>query len=173
MLVKLQVSSWQRRGSPMGLQHPANVAEMIRAAHKDKTHLQFGALVYRVKNKKTQVLLITSRRSHRWIAPKGWPIDGLKPHKVAAQEAWEEAGVRGRVFKDCIGLYEYAKVGKDGKSKHCTVMLFPLKASKLVNAFPARGQRRRKWLTPKKAAARIYIPELAKIMRKFDTRHLR
>ncbi|MCS3741681.1 hypothetical protein FHT76_005290 [Rhizobium sp. BK176] len=27
--------------------------------------------------------------------PKGWLIPGLKSHKVAEQEGWEEAGVKG------------------------------------------------------------------------------
>ncbi|MGX9349838.1 NUDIX hydrolase [Shimia sp. W99] len=157
----------------MGMQQPANIAAMVKAATKNGHALQYGALVYRIINDKTQVLLITSRRSQRWITPKGWGISGLKPHQTAAQEAWEEAGVRGRVSKHCIGVYSYEKPDKDSRLQTRSVMLFPLEMRKLSNRFPERDERRRKWLSPKKAALRIDNPELARLIKKFDARLLR
>ena len=157
----------------MGMQYPANIAAMIKAANKSGNALQYGALVYRINNDKTQVLLITSRRSQRWITPKGWAIPGLKPHQTAAREAWEEAGVRGRASKHCLGVYSYEKSDKDGAPTTRSVLLFPLEMRKLNNSFPERGERRRKWFSPKKAALRITNPELAQIVRKFDARLLR
>ena len=65
-------------------------------APKTTVRTQFAALCYRIKSNKVQVLLVTTRRTGRWILPKGWPIDGLTPQKSAAREAWEEAGVIGR-----------------------------------------------------------------------------
>ncbi|MEP2533270.1 NUDIX hydrolase [Shimia sp.] len=156
----------------MGLQNPANIAAMVRAAGKKGKHLQFGALVYRLNKGKIEVLLVTSRRSQRWILPKGWPIAGLKPHQTAAQEAWEEAGVRGRTKKHSLGMYTYTKDRKDWRAGSCSVLLFPLEVRKLDNKFPERDERRRKWLSRKKAAARIENPELARIVRKFDPRTL-
>ncbi|PSL17131.1 NUDIX hydrolase [Shimia abyssi] len=158
----------------MGLQHPADIAAMIKAAgKKNGKHLQYGAVPFRIVDGKTQVLLITSRRTHRWIVPKGWPITALKPHKAAATEAWEEAGVRGTASKHCIGVYSYPKLRKNGRTKICTVLLFPIEVRKLANSFPERGQRKRKWLRPKRAAARIENTELAKIIRRFDAQLLR
>ena len=56
---------------------------------------QVGALCFQIIPKENpKVLLITSRRSQRWIIPKGWPIKGLKSYKVAEQEAFEEAGAK-------------------------------------------------------------------------------
>lgn len=65
---------------------------------------QYGALCWRLKDGKPQVLLITSRRSGRWVLPKGWPMDGLSGPEAALTEAWEEAGVRGKVKPDCLGI---------------------------------------------------------------------
>ncbi|MFM8821227.1 MAG: hypothetical protein ACKOD3_11970, partial [Phenylobacterium sp.] len=51
---------------------------------------QYAALAWRrTIGGSPEVLLITSRETRRWITPKGWPIKGLKPHQVAAREAWE------------------------------------------------------------------------------------
>ena len=44
---------------------------------EDKVYNQIGALCYRIANKKIKILLITSRRSKRWIMPKGWKIDKM------------------------------------------------------------------------------------------------
>ena len=64
-----------------------------------KAHLLFAfsmaALPYRFTSAAAlEIFLITSRRTKRWIIPKGWPIKGLKPAKTAARGAFEEAGVR-------------------------------------------------------------------------------
>ncbi|WP_232236999.1 NUDIX hydrolase [Thiosulfatihalobacter marinus] len=157
----------------MGLQNPAGIAAMAKTAEKAGRLLQYGALVYRINNDKTQVMLITSRRSQRWILPKGWPIKGLKPHQAAAQEAWEEAGIRGKVSKQPCGLYTYPKDKDLRKAASCTVILFPMELRKISNKFPESGERRRKWVSPKKAAARIANRDLARIIRDFDARLLR
>ena len=71
---------------------------------------QYAALPYRVtKTRGIEFLLVTSRDSGRWIIPKGWPIAGLKPARTAAQEAYEEAGVRGVVGTKAIGEYSYTQ----------------------------------------------------------------
>ncbi|MGK9055324.1 NUDIX hydrolase [Neorhizobium petrolearium] len=53
---------------------------------------QYGAICVRNPHNSVEILLITSRDSGRWVIPKGWGMATKKPHHVAAQEAWEEAG---------------------------------------------------------------------------------
>ena len=61
--------------------------------------LQFAALPWRLSERGTrEVLLLTSRETHRWVVPKGWPMRGRKPAEVASQEAYEEAGLIGQVI---------------------------------------------------------------------------
>ena len=36
-----------------------------------------------------EILIVMTRQSKRWIAPKGWPIKRLTPSKSAAREAFE------------------------------------------------------------------------------------
>ena len=71
--------------------------------------VQYGALPYRFTPDAALDLLVTTRQSRQWIIPKGWPIKGLRPAKSAAREAFEEAGVRGRVGGKSIGFFAYNK----------------------------------------------------------------
>jgi len=141
-------------------------------AKKRDLRSQFAALVYRVKDGKTQVLLITSRGTGRWIIPKGWPMLGLRPSEAAAQEAWEEAGVKGSVTDQCLGLYSYYKTDEKNRSLPCLVNVYPVNARKLANRYPEAGQRRRKWFSLKKASKLVQEPELAKLIKSFDPENL-
>lgn len=71
--------------------------------------LQSGALPWRVKRKSAQVMLVTGKRSGRWIIPKGWPMAGKSLADSAAQEAFEEAGVTGKVDLKPIGSFRHVK----------------------------------------------------------------
>lgn len=132
---------------------------------------QFGALCYRIVNDKPEVLLITSRRTGRWIIPKGWPMGSKTPGESALQEAWEEAGVKGKVTGTCLALYSYTK-GVDGQALPCAVMVYPVRVKELRDTYPEAGERERKWMSPKRAAAKVDEPELAHLLRKFDPRDL-
>jgi hypothetical protein len=47
---------------------------------KHKKSLQFAALPWRLDDKgMRQIMLLTSRETHRWVIPKGWPMKGKKP----------------------------------------------------------------------------------------------
>ncbi|WP_247744904.1 NUDIX hydrolase [Shimia sp. R11_0] len=156
----------------MGLLAPSATTAMIRKAEKAGKDMQFAALPYRIKKNKVQVLLITSRGTRQWLLPKGWPMTGIKPHKAAAQEAWEEAGVIGHAHKHGLGKYRYRKERGPRTGLKIRVMVFPLEVRKLATHFPEAGQRDRIWLSPKKAAKRIRNPELAELVRNFDHKKL-
>lgn len=130
---------------------------------------QFGALCYRVREGATQVLLITSRDTGRWVLPKGWPMAGMSPMQAAEREAWEEAGVKGRISAQCLGIYSYQKMmGQTGLP--CVVALFPMQVTRLSKEFPERKERRRKWFSLRKAAGKVAEPELAELLLGFDPR---
>ncbi|WP_420013541.1 NUDIX hydrolase [Tateyamaria sp.] len=143
------------------------------ASTKSSVRTQFAALCYRIKGDKVQVLLVTTRRTGRWIIPKGWPMDGMTPQKSAAQEAWEEAGVVGRVDAQPLGLFSYTKQVDDEELLPCVAMVYAVRVKSLSKDFPEAGQRKRKWLSRSKAASLVGEPELARILRDFDPRVLR
>ena len=95
----------------MEIRRDAFPASRPNGRRSARSTLQYGALPYRFTDDAAlEILLLTSRRSKRWIIPKGWPIKRLRPAKSAAREAFEEAGVRGRVEAKSIGLFAYDKI---------------------------------------------------------------
>lgn len=144
----------------------------LPASGKRAVRTQFGALCYRMRNGKIQVLIITTRSGKSWIVPKGWPMDRATPAQAAAREAYEEAGVDGEICGSCLGIYSYTKAkgpgAAGGDGLPCVVALFALRVEKVHKTYPEHGQRLRKWLGRKKAAALVDNAELGELIRGFD-----
>ncbi len=136
-------------------------------AAKTDLRTQFAALCYRIKNDRVQICLVTSRRSGRWIVPKGWPMNGQTPMDAAATEAYEEAGVRGKIQPRPIGVFSYYKVHSKNELP-CIAVVYPLKVKKVLRSWPERKERDRKWLSRKKAAALVDDVELSQIILQFQ-----
>lgn len=156
----------------MTLQKAKQLPLAVEIADKRSVRTQFAALCYRVIKGKTEVLLITSRRTERWIIPKGWPMEAKTPAESALTEAWEEAGVKGKVTGGCLTLYTYLKSVDEEEPMPCAVMVYPVKVKSLADTYPEHGQRKRKWVTPKQASKRVDEPELAHLLRSFDATQL-
>jgi hypothetical protein len=102
------------------------------------TDTQYGALPYRAGPHGLEIMLIISRGSKRWVVPKGWPMIGRKPHRVAEIEAFQEAGVKGVVAKKPIGAYPYTKV-------------YPLHVTLEALEWREKPERKRMWLRAEEA----------------------
>lgn len=143
------------------------------SAHKSDVRTQFAALCYRIVQDKPQILLITSRESKRWIVPKGWPMPGKTPGQCALREAYEEAGVVGKVSERPVGLFPYIKVMDDDTELPCVALIYPVRVNILRNDYPEADERKRKWYSRKKAANKVSEPELAQLLRTFEPKLLR
>jgi 8-oxo-dGTP pyrophosphatase MutT (NUDIX family) len=133
--------------------------------------VQYAALPYRQKGKSSMdVLLVTSRRSGRWIIPKGWPLRGMAPHKAVAREALEEAGVIGKINRRAIGSYSYQKRLKSGRVLVC-VKVFGLQVKRQEESWPEKDERKVKWLSRTKAAKIVRDRGLGAIIRALPKRH--
>ena len=111
-----------------------------------------------------QVLLITSRGTGRWVIPKGWPMKGRTLSGAAAQEAWEEAGVRGRIRTGELGRFRYAKAQDEGFAVPIDMRVFLLDVDSMTEDFPERRQRKRRWFAPQDAARMVVEPGLQQIL---------
>jgi len=131
---------------------------------------QYGALCYRRNKGQIEVLLIRSRDTGRWVIPKGWPMDGKEPHEVAAREAFEEAGVRGKAKKKPLGFFHYLKNMDQGSKSLCLVQFHALEVDDLLEKYPERGQRELEWVTCSEAVARVTEPELKGLFRLLEQR---
>jgi 8-oxo-dGTP pyrophosphatase MutT (NUDIX family) len=129
--------------------------------------IQYAALPYRLHGRQVQILLITSRGTRRWVIPKGWPMNGLKPQEAAAAEAAEEAGIAGEVEDQPLGSYRYEKLLKDERTMAIQVIVFPFRVRFQADDWKERGQRSLDWFTYQRAAAMVAEPGLRHLIRDF------
>jgi 8-oxo-dGTP pyrophosphatase MutT (NUDIX family) len=106
------------------------------------------------------VCVVTSRSRRRWVIPKGRIEVRQTPADAARVEAWEEAGLVGVLSEHPVGEYEYRKEGR----VH-TVAVFTLAVESEREVWPEQYERRREWVTPEAAVARLDEPELKAIVR--------
>ncbi|MGO4407528.1 NUDIX hydrolase [Bosea sp. RAF48] len=115
----------------------------------------------------TEILLVTSRTTRRWIVPKGWPMKGLKDYDAAAREAFEEAGVIGRISREPAGRYNYWKRMSD-HFVLCEVNLYLLEVEQQLDSFSEQHQRDLHWFKLADAADIVDEPELSTAIRKLE-----
>jgi 8-oxo-dGTP pyrophosphatase MutT (NUDIX family) len=128
---------------------------------------QIGALCWRRHGAGHEVLLITSRDTGRWVIPKGWLVEGLTASGSAAREAWEEAGIEGAAAEQALGYFAYRKGIDATHAVPCVVEVFAMKVDRLTDRYPEKGQRRRKWFRPEKAAKKVDEPDLRQLILTF------
>ena len=134
--------------------------------------VQYGALPYRVSNGSgAKFMLVTSRETRRWIIPKGWPKKGQSPRRLAAREAFEEAGVIGAIGKRALGSFSYEKRLKNGKMIECRVRVFPLEVKRQRKQWPEKQERKVRWLTAAEAAKKVRDPMLSRIICRLGRRY--
>jgi 8-oxo-dGTP pyrophosphatase MutT (NUDIX family) len=126
---------------------------------------QVAALPWR-RNRRgdIDILLITSRETKRWVIPKGWPMEGLKDFTAAKREAFEEAGIDGHVTREPLGHYTYLKRRKSGEAPEVRVTVYALEVKALLDRWPEKGERKRKWFSIADAAKAVHEPELSALI---------
>ncbi len=138
---------------------------------------QIAVLPYRFggpdKDGPTEILLVTSRGTGRWVIPKGNPLTGMDRHSSAAIEAEEEAGVLGAVCPTSIGSYEYRKRRANGAAIMYNVEVFPLAVTRELDEWKEMDERERRWFPLDAAAASVDEPDLQAMIRSFGDRGFR
>ena len=151
-------------GRAPGWPHTVDVAQDTRQERPRKTT---RCLPFRGAPGAKEVLLLTSRGTGRWVFPKGWAEKGLKGHELAAKEAFEEAGIVGKVGKQAIGAYSYDKDGLE-----LFVRVFPLEVQTLLDDWPEKAERNRKWFSLAEAATLLDEGELVILMLRLSTENI-
>lgn len=93
-------------------------------------------------------------------------MKGLKDRDAAAREAFEEAGIVGKIGSKAIGRFHYWKRRKTYFS-YVRVDVYALKAQEFLDDYPEKGQRQLAWFSPEEAAMLIDEPQLATLVRRF------
>jgi phosphohistidine phosphatase len=111
-------------------------------------YTQSAVIPYRVSDGEPEILIVSSSGKKHWVVPKGIHDPGLSAQESAAKEAWEEAGVEGKVHNKPIGCYQYEKWGAT-----CTVEVYPMQISKMLPESQWEERHRgRKWVSAAQAS---------------------
>ena len=93
-----------------------------------------------------EILLITSKERRRWVIPKGNPIPFFLNYESAAREAFEEAGVEGRIATVPVGSLPLRRNGGARAARRAAIVtVYPLLVTREAADWPERGERERRW----------------------------
>ena len=120
---------------------------------------QSGVIPYRNNEKGLEILLITSIKKKNWIIPKGYIEFNLSPFESAKKEAYEEAGVTGT--NETIELGEFIWNRSIGK---CHIKIFSMEVLKIIDNYPEKEKRKRKWFLVNEAAQQVKVPEISSLI---------
>jgi ADP-ribose pyrophosphatase YjhB (NUDIX family) len=101
------------------------------------------------------------------MIPKGWPMRGKSLAKAAAQEAFEEAGVKGTINSQPLGTFRHVKQYSVAKSLEVSVLVHSLSVDRELPRWPESGQRERRWFTLDEAATCVDSNELGGLILRF------
>ena len=111
-------------------------------------------------------VLVTSRRTGRWVFPKGNIDPGMTAPEAARQEAREEAGVVGRIGTRAIGQFRTFKI-RPPEYWEVDVALFPLEIEQVLDDWLEKDLRDRCFVTLEEARGLVANPVMIEVAERF------
>jgi 8-oxo-dGTP pyrophosphatase MutT (NUDIX family) len=152
-----------------GAQQPQN---FVRLEHLRRLRgsEQVAAICYRLGKRGIEFLLVRTR-GRRWTFPKGSVESGLTNAQAAALEAFEEAGVHGRIEEAAFARYVRVKPARDRVSSEIDVVINAHLCEVRRLGRPEEKNRDPAWFSAEKAKRRLreeraddYGEDLARIV---------
>ena len=120
---------------------------------------QSAVIPYRKGANGLEILLITSMKKKKWIIPKGYIEFNLSAFESAKKEAFEEAGVLGTNETIELGSFEnYKSIGV------CHTKVFTMEVIEVLEDYPHKTLRKRKWFELKTASENISIEAISSMI---------
>ncbi|MGD1923334.1 MAG: NUDIX hydrolase [Paracoccaceae bacterium] len=107
---------------------------------------QVGALAWMPDDADLRFWIVTSRRTGRWVLPKGGVDPGMTPSQAAAQEAFEEVGLTGEVNHAPIGGYRIPKI-RPPLIWTVDVEIYALRVTHVAETWLEQSERERRLVT--------------------------
>ena len=120
---------------------------------------QTGALPYRNRDGRWEVLLVRTRRDSHWTIPKVTQEAELTPWHAAKSEALAEAGVRGVARSTSIGEYFY-----DRNDRTYRVTVYPVQVEQEL----PQSERARQWYDLQRACEVVESDQLCEVINRFE-----
>ena len=90
----------------------------------------------------------------------------MTPRQSAIKEAFQEAGINGKILKKSLGTHAYSKENEPGVLPY-QVEVFTMRVTCVLNAWPEELRRTREWMSPKKASNSVAEGALSHMMLDF------
>ena len=126
---------------------------------------QAGVIPYRISGDSLEVLLISTSSGKYLTIPKGLIDPGFSATETALNEAYEEAGIKGRLLTPIIGTYNFEKWGG-----RCEVEVFVMAVTQVLDEWPEDLLRRRVWADYRHASSEVRHPGLGALILKLPDR---
>lgn len=127
---------------------------------------QAGALAWLPDTDPIRIVLVTSRRTGRWVFPKGGIDPGMTAPRTAAQEALEEAGVEGEPAPEPIGSYRTLKI-RPPQVWTIEVALYPVRVERILDVWDESDRRVRRFATLEEARALLADASMSRLAESF------
>lgn len=114
---------------------------------------QVAAVCYRIRGDEIEFLLVRTRGGKRWTFPKGSAEAGLTHAQAAALEAFEEAGVHGRIEEDAFTRYLRRAPGRRSSYREPPTTAHLCEVLRLGP--PKESKRHRTWFSVEEARRRL------------------
>ena len=145
---------------------PSSDASSLKKNNKNKVPSWFfsqsAILPYRWRNNQLEILLITNHTGKHYVIPKGVIEPTMTAAASAAKEAFEEAGILGIPATKPFGEYNYKKWGG-----RCRVQVYPMKVREVLEQWPERKERDRKWVSAEEAITLLKHKKLRPLITKW------
>ncbi len=130
---------------------------------------QVGALAWLPESDPLRFVLVTSRRTGRWVFPKGSVGRGMTPPAAAGREALEEAGVTGQPEPQPLGSFRTMKI-RPPVAWPIEVAIYPMRIDEVLDDWPEARQRQRRFVTLSEAGRLLNDPAMLAIAERFADR---
>ena len=121
-----------------------------------------GAIPFIVEDGDVKLLMVTSLTRGRWVFPKGMLKKGEGKLKGCRREAFEEAGIKGKILSD-LPITAVIKSKDKSKSDMMVVTYYPMIVTKQTKEWPEKKLRNRQW---------VPLDEIDQHLRKGDLREV-
>jgi 8-oxo-dGTP pyrophosphatase MutT (NUDIX family) len=126
-----------------------------------------GAIPFDIQNDRIALLFVTSQRRGRWIFPKG-ELKKKESHKAGCKrEAYEEAGIEGKLLKN---FPMTVRINKNDSSDidSAAVTYYPLLVTNQLEKWPEDAKRERHWALLEDAGRLVERDDLLNLVVQFN-----
>lgn len=125
-----------------------------------------GAIPFIVEDGDVKLLMVTSLTRGRWVFPKGTLKKGEGKLKGCRREAFEEAGIKGKILSD-LPITAIIKSKDKSKSDMMVVTYYPMFVTKQTKEWPEKKLRNRQWVPLDEIDCHLKKGDLRKVVKTF------